>query len=66
MQGGGSMAQRTLLTICLGSSGVLKVNCKPTTVSEQIECARLTKLISLPLRLIDEVIRESRSTEVSQ
>jgi len=57
------MATRTLLTIKLGSDGVQDVVSKPTTVAEQIECARLTRLISLPLRLIDDVIREANTEE---
>jgi hypothetical protein len=52
------MSKRTLLTIEVSAEGVNRVVARPRNIAEQGQCARLEALIALPLRLLDNTIRE--------
>jgi len=60
------MSKKTLLVIKVGQDGVQEIEARPKTISEQSECARLTEIIALPLRLLDDSIREATGAHLTQ
>jgi hypothetical protein len=60
------MSKKTLLVIKVDQDGVQEITARPKTIGEQSECARLTALIALPLRLLDDSIREAASPRPTQ
>jgi len=50
---------RPLITIAIDETGVTEVGSQPRSVAEANQCTRLLNLLSLPIRLMDDTIKEA-------